>query len=77
MYKALQATLISISDHLELAGLQNVRLSGQEIKINGDLVPPNIYLRGVIVDTHHDVEVPRFFSVEQFNDIIIKAKTTN
>lgn len=73
MYRTVQALLISIADTLELHGLQNIKFSGQELRINPELVPQNIFSRGVTISALHEVRVPRLFTSAVINDIITQG----
>jgi len=62
MYHLVRAGLISVFDTLSLTGLENARISGQELKLNADLVPNHIFMRAVGVDCSYDVSVPRWWT---------------
>ena len=76
MYRTIQAMLISVADTLGLYGLENVRFSGQELRLNRDIVPQNISVRGVGVQTLHEVKVPRLFDHKTISDIIVSGIVT-
>lgn len=57
MYHTLRACLLSISDHLEFSGLRLTKVSGQELMIQSDLVPPNIFHRSLALNFEYEVSV--------------------
>ena len=71
MYHLIRAGLISVLDTLSLSGLQNAQLSGQELRINSDLVPENIFMRSIGISFFYEVEVPRWWGDEKISDIIL------
>lgn len=62
MYRVLQAVLVATLDLLDIEGLQNVKISGNDLRINSDLVPPNISLRAINLQGFHEIQVPRTFA---------------
>lgn len=75
MYHTLRAMLISSWRSLELAGLSNIKLSGQELKIDDRLVPNHIFMRGIGVLNSYDVRVPEVFPQPLINQIILNPGT--
>lgn len=71
MYHLVRAVLISIFDTVSLAGLENARLSGQELRIKSDLVPEHIFMRGIGISCSYDVNVPRWWSEDKIADIFL------
>lgn len=77
MYNLLKAGFTSIFDAIELGGLGNVKLSGQDLRINNDLIPKNIQMRGIVVSGFHEIEVPRFFSSDHIEKILFEGGKPN
>jgi len=75
IYHCVRALLISIFESIELSGLRNPKLSGQDIKINSELVPPHIFMRGIGLDVSYEVDVPRFYDEKVISKIIIGTGT--
>jgi hypothetical protein len=71
MYHAIRAGLISIFDTISLSGLENAKISGQELKIKSDLVPENIFMRGIGIASSYEVKVPRLWSEQKIVDLFI------
>lgn len=71
MYHMLRAGLISIFDTISLAGLENAKMSGQELRIKSDLVPENIFMRGIGITSSYEVKVPRWWSEQKIVDIFL------
>jgi hypothetical protein len=58
IYTLLKSTLIGIFDHIELSGIRNPKLSGQDLQLNSDIVPPHIFVRGVGLNFSYELTVP-------------------
>lgn len=71
MYHTIRAGLISVFDSLSINGLENAQISGQELKINPDLVPNHIYMRAIGLRCSYDIKVPRWWSQTIISEIII------
>lgn len=76
MYRTIQAMLISTMDAMELAGLRNVKFSGQELKMNYDVIPAGVFVRGIGIQAFHEVEVPRFFASGIIKDLVSQGVIT-
>jgi hypothetical protein len=80
IYNFLRAMIIGIFDQIELAGLRNPKLSGQDLRLESHLVPEHIFVRGLGIHTQYEISVPQFFSRESICKIAlgdsIKIKTT-
>jgi len=74
MYNTMRSLLISIFDSVQLVGLQNPKLGGQDLQINSDLIPKHIFIRALTLHSNYDVSVPRFFSDQMMQDIIFSGK---
>lgn len=75
MYHLIRAALISTFDAFSMAGIENIRLSGQELKINPDLAPSHIFMRSIGVSFSYDVVVPRWWNEKLINDIVVGKLT--
>lgn len=75
IYHVIKSMLVSALSEVDIAGLQNPKLGGQDIRITENLVPPNIFMRGISLECSYDVEVPRFFTSEIISQIIINPGT--
>lgn len=58
IYHLLKAMLISIIDHVELSGIRNPKLSGQDLQMNSDIVPVNVFVRGVGINFMYEESIP-------------------
>jgi len=72
MYYLLRAGLISVLDSVALEGLENAKISGQELKINPDLVPNHIYMRSIGLSFSYDELVPRWWTDSLVTDICVR-----
>lgn len=58
MYNVIRALVQGNPELLELSGLSNIKLSGQDLVLTDYLMPPNIYARGFIIDCLYEITVP-------------------
>lgn len=65
IYHLLKSALIGMFNHIEFQGIRNVKLSGQDLQINSEMVPPNIFIRGIGISCFYEQTVP-IFQEEQF-----------
>lgn len=77
MYHALRAGLISVFDTFSFQGLENPKIGGSELRINSDIVPENIFMRGITLRTSYDVNIPRFFSQQKVEQILSQGNPQN
>ena len=71
MYHVIRAMMVSALSEVDIAGLENPKLGGQDIRPNENIVPRNIFMRGITLQCSYEVHVPRFFSSEQITTLII------
>lgn len=74
MYHVLRAVIISALDYIDLAGLKDPKLSGQDIRQQDHLTPNHIYMRGVGLSCLYMVEVPRYFDTKIISNLILSPK---
>lgn len=58
MYNVIRALVQGNPVLLDMLGLSNIKLSGQDLVLTDYLMPPNIYARGFIVDCLYELSVP-------------------
>lgn len=73
VYHVLRAMLISAFDHFSQSGLQNAKLSGQDLQINPQLVPEHIFFRGIGLYFEYEVNVPSLVNTEQIQSLIFNT----
>lgn len=71
MYHVLRAAVISALDYIDLAGLKNPQLSGQDVNLNESVAPPHIYGRGFGISCLYQIEIPRYFDTKIIGDILV------
>ncbi|MBR2265682.1 MAG: hypothetical protein IJ882_03260 [Paludibacteraceae bacterium] len=64
VYTLLKSTLLMIVDQLELAGLRNLRLSGQDIVMQDDLAPVPLFHKVLNMDFMYEHNVPQMAKVD-------------
>lgn len=57
IYHALKAMLIKVFDSLELMGFRDPRISGGDLNINPDLVPPGIFVRNISLSIYYEQDI--------------------
>jgi len=75
IYHIVRGMLISALSEVNIAGLENPRLGGQDIRTNENIIPSSIFMRGISLQCSYDVLVPRFFSSQQISQLIINPGT--
>lgn len=75
IYHVIRAMLVSALSEVDIAGLENPKLGGQDIRPKEDIVPRNIYMRGISIQCSYQVEVPRFFDAQKISQLIINPGT--
>jgi len=75
MYHTLRAMIISSWHVLEHSGLQNMKISGQELKINETNVPNHIFMRGIGIMSSYDIRVPSAFPLPLITQLILNPGT--
>lgn len=75
MYHTLRAMLISAWNSLEHSGVQNIKLSGQEIRMENHLTPPHIFMRGIGVTYSYDITIPRVFPYPLITQLVFNKPT--
>lgn len=70
MYDLLRAVLISIFDSISILGLENPKISGQDIRLNENITPPHIFARAISVSCEYEIKVPRWWSNQEIFEIV-------
>lgn len=60
IYYYLKSCLISLHYHLELMGLRNLKIGGQDINIQQDSIPTHIFHRTLTMNFFYESNVPNF-----------------
>lgn len=60
IYHLVKAMLISIIDSIELNGIRNIQLSGQDLQIQTDMIPGHIFSRGIGINCFYEQEIPKY-----------------
>lgn len=71
IYNFLKASFLSMHEHLELYGFQNLKMSGNDIQMQQDLVPTNIYHRSLTISFDYEMIIPNFYKTKLANDFKI------
>lgn len=76
LYNFVRGMLISIFDKVELAGLRNPKLSGQDLRLDSSLIPEHIFVRALGIHCQYEVDVPEYFTSEMIANILASGKPT-
>jgi hypothetical protein len=68
IYNFLKACFLSLHDHLELYGLQNLKMSGSDIQMQSDLVPTQIYHRSLTLSFSYEMIIPKLYKTKIAKD---------
>lgn len=60
IYHLLKSALIGMFDNIELQGIRNPKISGQDLQLNSDLIPPHIFIRGIGINCSYEQTIPIF-----------------
>ena len=71
IYHLLRGMLISIMKEIDMMGMRNPKLSGQDLQINTELVPESIFMRGIGINFQYEVTVPQLTDHKLITGIIL------
>lgn len=74
IYHAIRAMLNSIITSLDAFGLENIKVSGQDLNIVPGIIPEGIFARSIGVSLEYPVLIPRFFTDDMVQRLIITGK---
>ena len=75
IYHFLRAMLITLFKEVDLSGIRNPKLSGQDLQINTELVPEHIFMRGLGINFQYEVTVPQLKNHKLITSIIVGPGT--
>lgn len=86
IYHFLYALLMSITPHMNIRGLENISIGGQDLQLRGDLIPKAIFMRALAINLQYEISVPDlrrnltvgaiFFSGYPKEEIVATTTTT-
>tara|TARA_R100000734_G_C3298523_1_gene89445 strand:- start:74 stop:757 length:684 start_codon:yes stop_codon:yes gene_type:complete len=71
IYHLLRGMLITLLKEIDLSGMRNPKLSGQDLQINTELVPEHIFMRGIGINFQYEVTVPQLKDHQLITNIIL------
>lgn len=71
IYHLVRGMLITLLKDIDLSGMRNPKLSGQDLQINTDLVPEHIFMRGIGINFQYEVTVPQLKDHKLITGIIL------
>lgn len=72
LYNLLKFGIVTFFDTFSLEGIENVKISGQELRIKSDIVPESIYMRSVSLGCSYDIIIPQAFSTLKIAEICVE-----
>ena len=86
IYHFLYALLTSLTPHMNMRGLENISIGGQDLQLRGDLIPKHFFMRALAINLQYETSVPDlsrnptagaiFFSRTPVEEISITTTTT-
>lgn len=70
LYYVLRSLFISLHEHLNISGFENLKLGGGDLEIYSDLAPKNFYTKTITFDFETDVQSLNATTTSVFKDII-------
>lgn len=61
IYQFMKACFISLHEHLELYGLQNIKIGGSDISMDSAFIPTSVYHRSLTLGFSYEVSIARMF----------------
>lgn len=77
IYHVLKAMMILMYETFELNGIRNLKVSGQDINVNNELVPMNIFHKSLTMNFFYECFVPEFQSQVKFEEFTLKSCISN
>jgi hypothetical protein len=71
LYHILKACFLSYDNSLEVSGLQEIKISGQDLQLMEEIVPANCFTRALGIELTYELTVPDFFKTKFLNDLTI------
>lgn len=76
IYHFLKALLISAHAHLNLSGIENIALGGQDIQLNSDRIPKHLFMRALTLNIQYETSSLDLRSHPMLGSILAKGKPT-
>lgn len=64
VYQIMKSMSISITEHLNLSGLENIKISGNEISLKSDIIPSNIFIKAIGIEFEYDVIAVKLSTID-------------
>lgn len=69
LYHILKSCLLAYDNSLEVSGLQEIKISGQDLQLMEEIVPANCFTRALVIELSYELEVPDFFKQKFLNGL--------
>lgn len=77
LYHFMRAMLLSLHPHLNLKGIENIAMSGQDLQLYSDMIPKGTFMRAVGLSVQYEITVPDLQAKLIVNDIKYKSIPKN
>lgn len=61
IYNLMKIGILSLYEHLEFSGLRNIKIGGQDVNFQSDLLPTHIFHRTLSLSFFYEMSAPSFF----------------
>lgn len=76
IYHFLRALLISLHSHLNLMGIENIALGGQDVQLNSDLIPKHLFMRAITLNIQYETSAPDLREVPMISGLLFQGIAT-
>lgn len=76
LYHIIDCLIISMTTHLNLSGLYNLTQGGQDLQIDNDKIPKNLFIKALSIGLQYDRSAPDLTSTPMFTDIMFAGRPT-
>lgn len=76
IYHFIRALIISLHSHLNLMGIENISLGGQDIQLNSDVVPKHLFMRAITINMQYETSAPDLREWPIIGGLLFQGKAT-
>jgi hypothetical protein len=67
LYQVMRSMTISLIEHLNQSGLENIKISGSEINLKPDIVPINVFIKSIGLEFEYEVPALQLSTTDFLN----------
>lgn len=76
IYHVLKSLMISANGHFNMKGLFNIKLSGRDMQINSELVPPHLFIKSLSMDCEYETGAIELLPIDYITDFDFEGTAT-